>query len=272
MASLLAGLAGCEAGPTAKGGAPGSPASPASTQPVNQSPASSSSASAQTSAPAPASDVVPTSAGDLRITPVHHGTLVLEHGGKVIHIDPFSEGKLDALPKADLILITDIHFDHLDKAAIEKVKKAGTVIVGPQAVAAELSGVEVIKNGESKPFAGVPVEAIPMYNLKRGPSEGKLFHDKGRGNGYILTFGDKKVYISGDTECIDEMRALKGIEVAFVCMNLPYTMPPSEAAECIKAFRPKVVYPYHFRGSKLEELSGALANEKDIEVRIRSWY
>jgi L-ascorbate metabolism protein UlaG (beta-lactamase superfamily) len=111
-----------------------------------------------------------------------------------------------------------------------------------------------------------------MYNKKRGPGGGKMFHDKGRGNGYVVTFGDKKVYLSGDTECIDEMKSLRDIDVAFVCMNLPYTMPPAEAAECIKAFKPRVVFPYHFRGSNLDELRSALADEKGIEVRVRSWY
>ena len=114
--------------------------------------------------------------------------------------------------------------------------------------------------------------AVPMYNLKRGPQQGKLFHDKGRGNGYVLTFGDARVYVSGDTECAPEMKALKDIDVAFVCMNLPYTMPPAEAAECISAFKPKNVYPYHYRGSNLDELKSALAPEKDIDVRVRNWY
>ena len=111
-----------------------------------------------------------------------------------------------------------------------------------------------------------------MYNLTRGPGAGKLFHDKGRGDGYVLTFADKRVYLSGDTECTDEMRALKNIDVAFVCMNLPYTMPPTEAAACVKAFRPKVVYPYHYRDSNLDEFAGPLAADHDIEVRERSWY
>jgi L-ascorbate metabolism protein UlaG (beta-lactamase superfamily) len=129
-----------------------------------------------------------------------------------------------------------------------------------------------MKNGDSRTIAGFGITAVPMYNQKRGPSAGKLFHDKGRGNGYVVTFGDKRVYLSGDTECTDEMRALKNIDVAFVCQNLPYTMPPSEAAECVKAFRPRVVIPYHYRGSDLAEFKTALANEKDIEVRIREFY
>jgi L-ascorbate metabolism protein UlaG (beta-lactamase superfamily) len=224
------------------------------------------------SAAATPTDLFSTSAGQLKVTPVHHGTVLFEHAGKVVMIDPWSEGKLDGLPKADVVLITDIHPDHFDAKALEKVKKANAVIVAPPVVAQKVPGAVVLRNGERQTVAGLSVLAVPMYNKKRGPAPGKLFHDKGRGNGYVLTFGETKVYLSGDTECIDEMRALRDIEVAFVSMNLPYTMPPAEAAECIKAFRPKVVFPYHFRGSNLDELRSALAAEKDIEVRIRSWY
>jgi L-ascorbate metabolism protein UlaG (beta-lactamase superfamily) len=213
-------------------------------------------------------DRFPTAQGELVVTPIMHGTVLLEHSGKQIYVDPWSQGKYDGLPKADFIFVTDIHQDHLDPAAIDKVKKEGTVIVGPPAVAEKLPGIV----GESKDLGGFTALAVPMYNKKRGPSEGKLFHDKGRGNGYVLTFGGKKIYLSGDTECIDEMKALKDIDVAFVCMNLPYTMPPAEAAECVKAFRPKVLIPYHYRGSNLDELTRALEGEKGIEVRKREWY
>lgn len=262
--------AGCANGSTGTTGAPSGTSAPAAA-PTASSPSAAASGSPE-APPKRVTDAILTSAGELRITPIHHATFMMEFSGKTIHVDPWSEGKLDGLPKADLILITDVHYDHLDKAAIEKVKKPGAVLVGPAAVAAELPGATVLKNGESKVLLDIPVEAIPMYNKTRGPSEGKLFHDKGRGNGYVVTLGDKKVYISGDTECIDEMKALRGIDVAFLCMNLPYTMPPSEAAECVKAFRPKILYPYHFRNSKMEELTGALSGEQGIEVRLRSWY
>jgi L-ascorbate metabolism protein UlaG (beta-lactamase superfamily) len=129
-----------------------------------------------------------------------------------------------------------------------------------------------MNNGEKKKFGDIEIEAIPMYNLQRGPQPGALYHTKGRGNGYVLTMGGKRIYISGDTEAIPEMRALKNIDVAFVCMNLPYTMTPEEAAAGVKAFRPKVVYPYHYKGSDLKVFAGALANEKGIEVRLREWY
>ncbi len=227
---------------------------------------------AGTAEPAAGTDTIPTSAGDLKITPVYHATLVLEHGGKVVIVDPWSKGAIDKLPKADLLLLTDVHFDHLDKAAIAKVTKDGTVIVGPAAVQAEVPTAKVLKNGEKTTELGIGIEAVPMYNNVRGPEAGKLFHDKGRGNGYVLTFADKRVYLAGDTECTDEMKALQSIDVAFVCMNLPYTMPPAEAAQCVKAFKPKILYPYHYRDSDLAELTKGLDGEKSVEVRLRNWY
>ncbi|WP_169788789.1 MBL fold metallo-hydrolase [Vulgatibacter incomptus] len=202
---------------------------------------------------------------------MHHGTLRLELDGAVVWIDPWSEGDLSG-PKADYVLITDIHPDHFDASALSKVVKEGTVVVAPPVVADQVPGAVVLRNGESRDLGKLGVEAIPMYNLERGPAPGKLFHDKGRGNGYLLTVGDKRIYISGDTECTDEMKALRNVDVAFVSMNLPYTMPPSEAAVCIQAFRPKVMYPYHFRGSNLGELEAALASQPGIELRIRRWY
>jgi L-ascorbate metabolism protein UlaG (beta-lactamase superfamily) len=175
------------------------------------------------------------------------------------------------LPPADFILITDIHGDHMDPKAIAKVEKAGTVIFAPAAVAKTVTAATVIGNGETKMAGDWKIEAIPMYNLKRGPAEGKLFHDKGRGNGYVLTYGGKRFYLSGDTEGIPEMKALKNIDVAFVCMNLPYTMPPDEAAEAVRAFKPKVVYPYHYRGSDLKVFESALAGS-GVQVKLVDWY
>ena len=208
---------------------------------------------------------------DVRITPIMHASFQIEHGGKVIHVDPTSPGDYSAARQADLILITDIHPDHLDPAAIAKVRKPGAPVVAPAAAADKIENPTVIANGETKTVAGISIEAVPMYNLQRGPAPGQLFHTKGRGNGYILTLGTKRVYVAGDTECTDEMRALKNIDIAFIPMNLPYTMPPSEAAECVKAFRPKVVYPYHYRGQNPEEFKVALKGEP-VEVRLLEWY
>ncbi len=215
---------------------------------------------------------LPASSGDIRVTPIRHASLMLEYGGKVIHVDPWSQGNYSGLPPADLILITDIHGDHLDLKAIAQVKKATTKILAPPAVQQRLAEAEVIGNGESRVWEGITVEAVPSYNLERGPQPGTQYHPKGRGNGYVLTLGGKRLYLSGDTECVAEVRQLKNIDAAFLCMNLPYTMPPEEAATCVRAFRPKVVYPYHCRGSDLKVFEGALKAEKGIEVRILDWY
>ena len=217
-------------------------------------------------------ETVPTSSGDIRITPVTHGSLMLEFGGKVIHVDPWGRGDYSGLPKADLILITDIHGDHMDPKMVKELSKESTVVVAPAAVAKTVTQAQVVANGESRSVEGIQLDAVPMYNLVRGPSPGTLYHDKGRGNGYVLTLGGKRLYLSGDTECTPEMKALKNIDVAFLCMNLPYTMTPEEAAGCVAAFRPKVVYPYHYRGSDLGKFSAALKEEKGIEVRLREWY
>jgi len=146
------------------------------------------------------------------------------------------------------------------------------VILAPAAVAETIREAQIIRNGERKTVDGITIEAVPMYNLVRGPSPGQLYHTKGRGNGYVLTLGGKRIYISGDTECVPEIKALTGIDVAFICMNLPFTMPPEEAAECVKAFRPKIVYPYHYRNSDLNVFLNALKGESGIEVRLRNWY
>lgn len=211
-----------------------------------------------------------TSAGTLKITPIQHASLMIQAGGKTLYIDP-AEGSYDAQPKADYILITDIHGDHLAPPIVNKLKKAETVIVAPKAVAAQLAGAKVLSNGEKTTVGPFAVEAIPMYNLTRGPSAGQLFHDKGRGNGYIITYGGKRFYFSGDTEAIPEMKALKNIDVAFVCMNLPYTMTPQEAAEGVRAFHPAVVYPYHYMGSDTNQFAKALEGT-GIDVRLRNWY
>jgi L-ascorbate metabolism protein UlaG (beta-lactamase superfamily) len=212
-----------------------------------------------------------TSAGPVKITPIVHASLLIEAGGKTIYVDPAKPGNFMGLPPADLILITDIHGDHMDPNSISAISKTGTQIMAPPAVVKTVTSASPISNGETKTWGGWTIEAIPMYNLKRGPSPGTLYHDKGRGNGYILTYGGKRFYFSGDTEGIPEMRALKNIDVAFVCMNLPYTMPPDEAADAVKAFHPKIVIPYHYRGSDLSVFEKGLQGT-GIEVRILDWY
>lgn len=212
-----------------------------------------------------------TGPGIVKITPVHHASMVIEAGGRVIQVDRWSQGNYAGLPKADLILITDIHPDHMDPKEIGNLKKDSTVAIAPAAVAKTVTDAKVIGNGDSTMWEQWKIEPVPMYNLKRGPSEGKLFHDKGRGNGYVLTYGGTRFYIAGDTAGTPEMKALKNIDVAFIPMNLPYTMPPEEAAEAVRAFHPKVVYPYHYQGQDTSVFEKALA-AGGIEVRLRNWY
>jgi len=159
----------------------------------------------------------------------------------------------------------------MDTDSIKEVSKAGTLIYAPSTVAQTVTTAKTVANGDKETWEEWTIEAIPAYNLKRGPAPGKLFHDRGRGNGYVLTYGGKRFYFSGDTEGVKEMRALKKIDVAFVCMNLPYTMPPDEAADAVKAFHPKIVIPYHYRGSGLSVLKKGLEGT-DIEVRLLDWY
>lgn len=212
-----------------------------------------------------------TKAGPLKLTAIRHASFMVEAGGKVIHVDPWSQGDYAGLPKADILLLTDTHGDHFDLKAIELVRRPGTIVIAPPAVAEKLAGVRVLRNGESAEAGPFHIEAVPMYNVKRGPAEGQVYHAKGRGNGYVVAYGGFRLYISGDTENIPEMRALKNIDAALICMNLPYTMPPEEAAEAVKAFRPKVVIPYHYRGSDLQVFARALEGT-GIEVKLLDWY
>jgi L-ascorbate metabolism protein UlaG (beta-lactamase superfamily) len=269
---VLVVVAACESKPAP----PPAPVHTTSTQVAPPPPAlsaavPSASASSAAAAGAKVTDTLETSAGPVTITPIRHATLALGFGGKTIVVDPWSQAPAGALPKADIVLITDIHQDHFDPAGVAAVRKPQTAFVAPPVVAEKLPEAKVLKNGQKLELLGVRIEAVPMYNLKRGPEAGKLFHDKGRGNGYLLGFGDKTLYLSGDTECTPEMKALKNVDLALVCMNLPYTMPPEEAAECVKAFKPKVVVPYHYRGSDLDVFSKAVATA-GVEVRVRDFY
>ncbi len=220
-------------------------------------------------------DVMQTSQGELRITPLYHGSVMLEWAGKVIHVDPWSQGDYTGIPQADMFVITHTHRDHLDPAMIDKLKKPGTIIVGPPAVIDTLNcapacgQAETVTDAEKKTVMGITFEGVPMYNIVQGSAPGMPFHHKGIGSGYILNFGDTRVYFSGDTECTTEMKALKNISVAFLAMNPPRTESTLEAAECAKAFKPKIVYPYHYRGSNTQEFADALKNTTGVEVRLR---
>jgi L-ascorbate metabolism protein UlaG (beta-lactamase superfamily) len=215
--------------------------------------------------------------GELTIQPVNHATLVLGYNKKNIYIDPTGGAEaFKGLAAPDMILITDIHGDHLDPKTIEAINTNKAVLVVPQAVADKLPATTdkqklvILKNGEKTVQEGIAITAVPMYNLPETPD---AFHTKGRGNGYVLTIGGKNIYISGDTEDIPEMRALKNIDIAFVCMNLPYTMDVNQAAQGVLAFKPKVVYPYHYRGQDVNTFKSLVnAGDKNIDVRLRNWY
>jgi len=218
-----------------------------------------------------ATDAIPAAGGNIEITPLYHASLQIEYGGKVIQVDPTKQGNAFGPKPADLILVTDIHGDHFQPPALEQVKKPGAQVVAPSVVADTLTGAIVMHNGDTKTVDGIAIHALPMYNLHRGPKPGELYHPKGRGNGYILTLGGKRIYIAGDTACTPEMKAVRNIDVAFVPMNLPFTMTPAEAAACVKIFKPRIVYPYHYRGSDLKVFADALQGT-GIDVRLRDWY
>jgi L-ascorbate metabolism protein UlaG (beta-lactamase superfamily) len=215
-------------------------------------------------------DVIKTKAGDLEITFIGHGTLMFTFGGKVIHVDPVGQyADYSKLPKADLILITHEHRDHLDPKVVAMLRQPGTQILVNPAGAAKLPGAVVLKNGEKKTVAGLQIEAVPAYNLVHKRESGEPFHPIGRDNGYVITFGDKRIYVAGDTEDTPEMKALKNIDVAFLPMNLPYTMTPEMVADAAKAFKPKILYPYHYGQTDPAKLVNLLKGNPEIEVRIR---
>lgn len=217
-------------------------------------------------------DKIPTDKGDLTIHPVSHASFVMEWDGKTIYVDPVGGvGAYDGLQRPDLILLTDIHGDHMDAPTLEGIA-GNSLIIAPAAVKQQLpaplqSRTMILENDNNIDRLGINIAAVPMYNL----TEDRLqFHEKGRGNGYVLTLGGTRVYISGDTEDIPEMRALEDIDVAFVCFNLPYTMTESQAASAVNEFRPAIVYPYHYRGSDPALFTSMI--DDGIEVRMGAWY
>jgi L-ascorbate metabolism protein UlaG (beta-lactamase superfamily) len=209
--------------------------------------------------------------GPLKVTWIQHASVLVEWNNQTIYVDP-SEGQFAARPKADLILITHTHGDHLKPDNIATLKKATTVVIGPAAAAGMVAGLVSMANGDSKTMNGVEIKAVAMYNTTAGRTN---FHPMGTGNSYLLKLGGKTLYFSGDTECVPEVKALTGVDVAFLCMNLPYTMDVPAAAACAKAFAPKVVYPYHYRNqdNKLSDLAMFQSMVGTAsEVRIRNWY
>jgi L-ascorbate metabolism protein UlaG (beta-lactamase superfamily) len=210
----------------------------------------------------------------IKIIPINHATFIISTEEKTIYVDPVGEPEsYKALPSPDIILITDIHGDHLNLETVHALQKETTIIISPQAVFDKLQKGIVLNNGDKKNVMGVEVEAIPMYNL----TEDRLkFHPKGRGNGYVLTLDNQRIYISGDSEDIEEMRSLEDIDFAFICMNLPYTMTEEQAASAVLEMKPKVVIPYHYRGksglSDMDKFSSLIGENERIKVRLLKWY
>jgi L-ascorbate metabolism protein UlaG (beta-lactamase superfamily) len=218
----------------------------------------------------PASDIINTSAGPVEMNFIGHGSLMFKVNNFVIHIDPVrSSGNYDNLPKADLILVTHEHGDHLDTKLVEDLKKEGTLMFSNGNSAARVSWAKAVKEGEKQQVNKIGIEVITAYNIVNESAPGRPYHPKGNGVGYILSIGDKRIYVAGDTENTSEMKALRNIDVAFLPMNLPYTMSPAMVADAALAFKPKILYPYHFSETNTEELVKLLKNT-GIEVRIRN--
>ncbi|MFH0726367.1 MAG: MBL fold metallo-hydrolase [Pseudomonadota bacterium] len=215
-------------------------------------------------------DLIRTSGGDLEITFIGHGTLMFAFSGKIIHVDPWSKlADYSTLPKADIILITHEHPDHLDLSVLPAIRTEKTELITTKTCAEKILGAIVMNNRDVKSVQGLTIEAVPAYNIVHMRSEGNPFHPKGNGNGYLITFGNTKVYVAGDSENIPEMKQLKGIDIAFLPMNLPYTMTPEMAADAARGFQPKILYPYHFGETDVPKLQALLKDEKGIEIRLR---
>ena len=215
-------------------------------------------------------DTLKTSTGDLKITFIGHGTLMFQFDGKTIHVDPVGRyADYSKMPKADLILVTHEHFDHLDKDAIAKIVHKGTSLVLTAVCAKQLRRGTVMKNGDVKNVKGLKIEAVPAYNVVHMRKPGQPFHPKGVGNGYVITFGDKRVYVAGDTENVPEMANLANIDIAFLPMNLPYTMTPEMVVKAVQVINPRIVYPYHFGNTDTSQLVRLLKDVKNVEIRVR---
>jgi L-ascorbate metabolism protein UlaG (beta-lactamase superfamily) len=215
-------------------------------------------------------DVIKTKTGDLKITFIGHASVMFHYAGKVIHVDPVSrEADYSKMPKADLILITHEHGDHLDPKVISMLRTEETKLVLTKACAEKVAGGILMKNGDVRTVLGLKIEAVPAYNIVHKRRSGEPYHPKGVGNGYIVTFGKTRVYVAGDTENTPEMKKLKNIDIAFLPMNVPYTMTPAMVADAARAFKPRILYPYHYGQTDPQELVKLLKDAENIEVRIR---
>jgi len=215
-------------------------------------------------------DLFPTSAGALSITFLGHASLLIAFNGKNIFVDPFGQvADYSSLPKADIILSTHEHFDHLDPQALAAIRKSGTMLVLNQKGAEQVDGGIAMRNGDNRTVGGLAIEAVPAYNILHKREDGQPFHPQGIGNGYILTFGNTRIYLAGDTENIPEMKNLHNIDIAFLPMNLPFTMTPEMVVEAARIIKPRILYPYHYGNTDTSKLVELLIAEKGIEVRIR---
>jgi len=214
-------------------------------------------------------DTIQTSGGSLEITFIGHGSLIFKFAGRIIHVDPFEkQADYSTLPKADVVLITHDHYDHLDPPALEKIRTPDTVLIMTGNCADKMPDGIVMRNGENRRIANLPIEAVPAYNLFHRRANGEPYHPKGIGNGYLITFGDKRIYVAGDTENTPEMKGLKDIDLAFLPMNLPYTMTPEMVADAARAFKPKTLYPYHYGDTDTNRLLELLRDTPEVKVMI----
>ncbi|MFN8258192.1 MAG: MBL fold metallo-hydrolase [Bacteroidales bacterium] len=218
-------------------------------------------------------DIISTKKGNIEITFIGHGSLMLKYSNTIIHVDPFSQaGDYSKFPKADIVLITHHHGDHLDTAALSKITALNTKLILTAKCKEMLPGKEnltVLANGESVEMNEIKITAVPAYNIVNKRDNGAVFHPKGEGNGYIITCGGKNIYIAGDTENTPEMKSLKNIDIAFLPMNLPYTMTPEMVADAAKSFKPSILYPYHTGNTDVNKLVELMKDTKGVDVRIR---
>lgn len=221
-------------------------------------------------------DTIPTGNDELTIHPIVHGSVVFTYGGKTVFADPYGGAALyEQFDAPDIILITHTHGDHYNPETLSGLNTENATFIVPQTVADAMDGnysdqLMVLANGESAEVIDIPVSAVAMYNL---PGDESVRHVKGDGNGYVIEFGNQSVYISGDTEDTPEMRSLEDIEIAFVCMNLPYTMDIERAANAVTDFQPDIVYPYHHRGQDIQAFKELVdAEDVGVEVRLKDWY
>jgi len=214
-------------------------------------------------------DTYQTPMGELKVTPVNHGSVMLQINGKVIQIDPYElKADYSALPKADLVVITHEHQDHYDPKALGKITTANTHFIATQAVVnAGLKQAQVMKNGDQTVWEGIKIEAVPAYNLIHKRPDGEFFHPKGNGNGYIFHFGTFRLYIAGDTEPIPEMKHLGKINVAFLPKNLPYTMDNEQFVKAAETVKPNYLYAYHYFEIDYKALRAKLPKT----IQLKEW-